>query len=226
MTARRSRLFGHCAWEVKCQILLRFPNRGGVTAVRCTRRRLTLWAAGAYATLLEDLAQDTARASLRDATRQARSATASADSVTRRAIRLISIGEVSRGVNLLTSHGLVDVNTEGVRDQLLAKHPSRCDELSGAALAFTPETRLGVDLSARLRTAKSGIAPGVYGLRNEHLRFLVGDFAPPSAPRTLTGLTQYAEAYVNDELPLGCFARGATEFALRVRVGRRLQVPP
>ena len=110
---------------------------GCKTGVRCTRRRLTLWAAGAYATLLSDLDQDTARASLRDATRQARSATASADSVTRRAIRLIGIGEVSRGVNLLTSHGLVDVNTEGVREQLLAKHPSRCDALSEAALAFS-----------------------------------------------------------------------------------------
>ena len=201
------------------RILLRTAPRGGAAGDRVLRRRFALFAAREFGVLLADLEDDTARRAAdlaeREATR-ARSMSAAQRTV-RRALRLIEIGEISRAVALLNSHGVASTTNAAVVAALLAKHPARTTSLPDEVFRpVAPAERVGLDLVDRLRGLRAGVAPGPSGMRNEYMKVLVGDYAPAAAADALRGLHRLGEAYVNDELPLWFYklATGARLIAL------------
>ena len=128
-----------------------------------------------------------------DATTRARSMSAAQRTV-RRALRLIEIGEISRAVALLNSHGVASTTNAAVVAALLAKHPARTTSLPDEVFRpVAPAERVGFDLVDRLRGLRAGVAPGPSGMRNEYMKVLVGDYAPAAAADALRGLHRLGE---------------------------------
>ena len=123
------------------------------------------------------------------------------DKTVDRAFFLISEGEMSKGVALLTSSGLADASDPRIQQQLRAKHPRRKEELPDTLADVGNFPRVALDLGPTIRNLKSHAGTGVSGYRNEYLRALVTDFAEMRARTVLPLLNAFASACANADLP-------------------------
>jgi flagellar biosynthesis GTPase FlhF len=120
-----------------------------------------------------------------------------------RAVTLIEEGEISKGINLLLSHGLGDLADARILAQLEAKQPARKEELDPAVFAFEPSSPpLQLEaLGAVMEALRRFVGFGPSGMRNEYLLALVGPLAPRAGDDAVTRLTALANDYVSDRLP-------------------------
>ena len=181
-------------------MLLRLPPRGGRRGHSIVANRFAAWASGDLAALVRWWEAD------REAARRRRqsngqSDNAAASKTLERALFLISEGEMSKGVALLTSKGLGDLDDERVRAQLRAKHPSRKELLHGNLASLGDFPRVRVELRATIEGLSEHAGTGPSGFRNEYLKCLAADFADLRARTVLSKFEDFAEAYVNAELP-------------------------
>ena len=118
-----------------------------------------------------------------------------------RALFLISEGELSKGVGLLTSKGLADLSDERIRAQLRAKHPTRKLPLHGNLADLGHFPRVHIDLKPTIKDLRDHAGTGPSGFRNEYLKCFATDFADQRARTVIPLLEDFADAYVNAELP-------------------------
>ena len=138
----------------------------------------------------------------------------------RRALGLIEAGELSKAVNGLDSIGLGDLSQPAIAEQMRKKHPSREPEHaipslealaalgrdeSAGDLRVPGMTAFGMRLSVRLRDSMRQLrrlrGTGITGFRNEYLKALSEKFTDERAARVVPLLQEFAERYLNAELP-------------------------
>ena len=181
-------------------ILLRLPPRGGRRGRAMVTHRFQAWAAGDKTALIKWWEAD------RGETRRGRdgsgpTARPDTDKTVDRALFLISDGEMSRGVGLLTSSGLADAGDPRVQEQLRAKHPRRKEEMPSRLADVGQFPGVALDLGPTLRNLRSHAGTGVSGYRNEYLRAIATDFVDMRARTVLPLLNAFESAYANADLP-------------------------
>ena len=154
------------------RLLLHPVGRGGKEGARDLRRRVTLFDAGEWARLL-DMCRDNAER--RQSARRPLGSQEIQQARARAAEALIGQGELSHAARVLRSSGLADgsdATLSQLRDPML--RPQELHEpIPAEALEFAPSEplRLDPEVFARvLQERRKGLAPGLSGLRNEHLR--------------------------------------------------------
>ena len=177
-------------------LFLRWPRRG--TQSHGRRRssapasgitgRFTAWLEGRRTHCFDLLMADRSRARQRLATRRARAEQERAARV-RRACELVRDGQMSRAMSILHSLGIAHIS-DGVLAQLGAKHPSRQGgHTVPATLPADGGTQLPdlepVELTETFRQLPSRAGCFRDGLRNEHLRALVGTFPDAEADQVM-----------------------------------------
>ena len=164
-------------WPVALHdILLRLPPRGGRRGRAMVTHRFQAWAAGDKTALIKWWEAD------RGETRRGRdgsgpTARPDTDKTVNKALPLISEGEMSRGVGLLTSSGFADAGDPRVQEQLRAKHPRRKEEMPSRLADVGQFPRVALDLEPMLRNLRGHAGTGVSGYKNEYLRAFATDFA-------------------------------------------------
>lgn len=92
------------------------------------------------------------------------------DRIKRASIHLLSKGNTSKCMNLLTSDGLADLDDPQVRKQVQAKHPPRGQEIQETVVLKSPVSNLkGLRNSLKNLKRKKGSSPGAGGCRPEYL---------------------------------------------------------
>ena len=123
----------------------------------------------------------------------------------RRACELVRDGQMSRAMSILHSLGIAHIS-DGVLAQLGAKHPSRQGgHTVPATLPADGGTQLPdlepVELTETFRQLPSRAGCFRDGLRNEHLRALVGTFPDAEADQVMPMYDEFATALARVELP-------------------------
>ena len=182
-------------------LLRRSVKRGGKRAQGHAEveRRFYLMAQRELGELLTTWRSDVARARAR----RGGGKTEPRDSMLDRAVRMISEGEIARGVRLLLSKGLGDLTDDRILAQLMRKHPGRKRVIDPELFSVEsdgPPMRLP-NLEGTISGLRRFVGCGRSGLRNEHLLALVGDFAPAAAKAAVSALTDFGTDFVRDKLP-------------------------
>ena len=184
-------------------ILLRMPPRGGRRGRNALGQRFAAWADGDLEKLVQWWRQDRSAVKPRSGRQgpQQNAGSGSSHPHAMRSLCLLSEGEISRALKLLTSEGLGDLTDERIVEQLAAKHPIRKEELPSTLEGYEPFRRLQIDLTETLRhlDVKSGTGPG--GCRNSYLKALTQDFSDAKAASALGLLNDFAERFVNADFP-------------------------
>ena len=183
-------------------VLLRGPRRGTRGAGRThgeLAARFQAWRDGDRSQLITWWAADRARAWLRVRSPRHRRQAEDDDRRVQRVLELVSEGEISRPMRLLHSLGVADV-TEGVLEQLRAKHPRRTRPVP-AVMPGGSAPRAVVHLTETFRSLRRRAGVACSGLPNEYLRALVGTFDDQVADRVMPCYDAFATAAANAELP-------------------------
>ena len=176
-------------------VLLRLPPRGGRRGHTYVSQRFAAWSRGDYAKVLSWWKQD--RQAAGHPTNQRRHPANDVE----RALHLISEGELSKAVHLLTSNGLGDLSDARIVEQLRAKHPPRKEALPPSLEGFAPFGEINVSLEPTFRNLRKQAGTGVSGFRNEYLTALTANFADERARQAIPLMEALAHRYVNAQLP-------------------------
>ena len=199
----------HRAPDVACQcralkwmfvihdLLLRLPPRGGRRGHDQVAQRLAAWSSGDLAKLVSWWERDRLAAHHPISYQRADDEGKQVE----RTLKLIVEGEMGKAAHLLHSNGLGDLSDERIVDQLRQKHPPRKAVVPAALEQLGDFRRIQVDLGTTLRGLNVHAGTGVSGFRNSFLKVLAQSFSDPRAAQALPLLEQFAEAYINAELP-------------------------
>ena len=177
-------------------VLLRSIPRGGRRGSHLLDERFDQWRDGDRAALIRRLQLDRARALRRSLDRQGGP---TADRVLHRALKLISEGQLSRGMRVLHASGVLQL-TEGVIAQLCRKHPPRRRHIP-QVLPGPQQRRVSVTLEESFRRLRRHRAPGVTGRRAEYLIALTHRFSDDRAASVMSHYDDFAASAINAELP-------------------------
>ena len=123
------------------------------------------------------------------------------------ASELVSRFQCSKARKFLQSNGLGDHNDPAIVEQIQAKYPRRKEAvtpLTAAELEALQKGICGEVLCTKLGQLNHDVAPGLGGLRNEHLHTLIMNEKrekTPSAAGAVDNPCNYANAAVSIELP-------------------------
>eukprot|EP00873_Tetraselmis_striata_P018842 jgi/Tetstr1/439106/TSEL_002971.t1 len=117
-------------------------------------------------------------------------------------VALVEDGELSRAAGRLSSKGTGDLSDPAILAQLRDKHPSRSHPIPDAADDIpVDEAAMTVDMRVPYQQLKQHVAAGPFGMRNEYLRCLVGEYAPASGPAAVRAMSEVASMYLQGRLP-------------------------
>eukprot|EP00873_Tetraselmis_striata_P036179 jgi/Tetstr1/456443/TSEL_043171.t1 len=127
----------------------------------------------------------------------------SADNV----VALVEDGQLSRAAGRLSSKGICDLSDLAILAQLRDKHPSRSHPIPDAAHGIpVDEAALTVNMRVPYQQLKMHVAAGPSGMRNDYLRYLVGEYAQASGLAAVRAISEVASMYLQGRLP-GWFNR-------------------
>ena len=187
------------------QSLLRQPKRGGKSGRGMVNQRFNCLAKdkdwGKLVLLWEEdkrLAdeEEARRNRSRQAAGEDKSEEHKLDLKRRQVLKLFAKGQVSRGVDRISSRGVADIRDQNVRDQLSAKYPVRAKELPDTVRKESPVPNMA-GLRETLAGLEKGVSPGTGGLRPEFLTTL----AEVMNDDSMNLLESFAMRYVKGELP-------------------------
>jgi len=178
-------------------VLLRLPPRGGRRGRNQTAQRFAAWQVGDWSKLIAWWERDRTAAHHPIGRQRA----VDVDKLIDKALRLIGEGDMARAVHLLHSNGLADIGDDRVLRQLREKHPPRKAVVPQSLAQLGEFRRLQVELGPVFRDLDVRGGTGASGFRNSYLKVLAQSFVDPHAAQALALTEQFAELYVNAELP-------------------------
>eukprot|EP00873_Tetraselmis_striata_P026819 jgi/Tetstr1/447083/TSEL_034521.t1 len=102
--------------------------------------------------------------------------------------------------------GSADTVVALVEDGELSRAAGRISSKDATYDIPVDEAALTVDLRVLYQQLKQHVAAGPSGMRNEYLRYLVGEYAPASGPAAVRAMSEVASMYLQGRLP-GWFNR-------------------
>ena len=173
------------------------------SAARVTQSKLDRWLKGRYMELWEEAIADTKQVEIGKKKRKPRKDERTQEQFNAdRAKTLIAMGQYSRANQALMSHGMAE-NTEQTREALRNKHPQ-----AQGPLEHEPREE-GVEAAEvsresvlkALKRFKRGSAPGLDGMRAEHLTQAVGSTSNTRQSVVLGNLTKLANVMLKGDIP-------------------------